>query len=101
MSKITQVIRSAEDCQQIVDIEQVGQDLQRLGHRLANLGQYLEEEADINITMLDDTYTDLTCGDLNDQLGELSYLVKKLIDAHMTELLENYLRDRPKDEIAD
>jgi hypothetical protein len=101
MSNIQQVIISAESALEIVDIETLGADLQRIGHRLAGLGQYLEQEADINITHLDDDYTDLTCGDISDELFMLAGLVKKLIDAHSGILLENYLRDRPADEIAD
>ena len=101
MSDSKQVIISAESAMEIVDIETVGADLQRIGYRLANLGQYLEQEAEINITLLDETYTDITCGDASDELFELSRLVKKLIDHHAGVLLENYLHDRPKNEIKD
>jgi hypothetical protein len=91
MSDSKQVIISAESAMEIVDIETVGADLQCIGRKLICLGQYLEEEADINITHLDQHYTDLTCGDVSDELFLLACSVKKLIDAHATELLAGYL----------
>lgn len=82
---MTDIIKTAEQCLQVVDIETVGADLQRIGHKLAGLGQYLEEEADINITYIDDRHFDLLCGDVSDELFAISGLLKKLVYKFTTE----------------
>jgi len=82
---MTDIIKTAEECLQVVDIERVGTDLQRIGHKLADLGKYLEEEADINITHIDNRHFDLLCGDVSDELFVISSLIKKLVYKFTTE----------------
>jgi len=82
---MTDIIKTAEDCQAVVDIETVGADLQRIGHKLASLGQHLEEDADINITYIDNRHFDLLCGDVSDELFAISCLLKKLVSTFNTQ----------------
>jgi len=82
---MTDIIKTAEQCLEVVDIETIGADLQRIGYKLASLGQHLQEEADINITHIDERHFDLLCGDVSDELYVISSLLKKLTYKFTTE----------------
>ena len=74
-----------------INVEDYASDLRDFAHTLLGLAEYLDGEAELDITYLDDTQTSLTCGDMTDELSILAHTMRRLLSPYQDQLLSNYL----------
>ena len=77
-----------------INLEDLASDMRDIANDLLGLARYLEGEAELNITYLDDTQFDLVSGDMEDKLAMVKYAFKRLLNPYQTQLLINYHLER-------
>jgi hypothetical protein len=76
-----------------VDIPEFAQRMRKLGNRLHSLAGILERDSVLDITMLDNEFFDILCGDATDEMYVIGGTFNDLIVPYKQALLDEFLQE--------
>jgi hypothetical protein len=76
-----------------VDVLSFAGELRQLATRLTDLAYILEHDTTLDITMLDNEFFDILCGDASDEMYTLAATFNDLITPYKQALLDEFLKE--------
>jgi hypothetical protein len=76
-----------------VNVSDLAHKMRKLGNRLHSLARILEHDTVLDITMLDEEFFDILCGDASDEMCVIGGTFNDLIVPYKQALLDEFLQE--------